>query len=77
MSTLGYCLLPVVIVALIGIVVSLKGWAGNSLAFVAIIWCTFTATRNFERALSMEKQRFLIAYPIGLLYACFVLITIF
>jgi len=76
-STLGYCLLPVVVVALVGIVVQLNGVVGNVLAMLAIAWCTTTATRNFERSLSMAKQRYLIAYPTGLLYAIFVLITIF
>ena len=76
-STLGYCLLPVVVLAVVGIVVSLTGLFGNCLAAVAIAWCTYTATRIFERSLAMSKQRFLIAYPTGLLYACFVLITIF
>ena len=76
-STLGYCLLPVVVVAVVGIAVSLTGVFGNALAALAIAWCTYTATRNFERSMGMSKQRFLIAYPTGLLYACFVLITIF
>jgi protein YIPF5/7 len=76
-STLGYCLLPVVLVAIVGIIVNLTGIFGNILSAVAIVWCTYTATRNFERLLNMNKQRFLIAYPIGLLYSIFVLITIF
>ena len=77
MSTLGYCLLPVVIVAVVGIVVSLTGWIGTILSSVAIGWCTLTATRFFERAFQMEKQRYLIAYPIGLLYSVFVLLAMF
>lgn len=77
MSTLGYCLLPVVLVAAVGIVVNLTGVFGNVIAAVAILWCTYTATRNFERLLSMNKQRFLIAYPTGLLYSIFVLIAMF
>jgi hypothetical protein len=76
-STLGYCLLPVVVVAVVGIGVPLNGVGGNVLALLAIAWCTYTATRNFERSLCMAKQRYLIAYPTGLLYAVFVLITIF
>jgi len=77
MSTLGYCLLPVVLVAVLGIVASLTGAFGQVASGVAIAWCTLTATRIFASSLKMEKQRFLIAYPVGLLYACFVLITIF
>merc|ERR1711988_1397769 len=77
MSTLGYCLLPVVLVAVVGIVVSLTGWLGAILSSIAIGWCTFTATRFFESAFNMEKQRYLIAYPIGLLYSIFVLLAMF
>jgi hypothetical protein len=77
MSTLGYCLLPIVAVAVVGIVVSLTGWLGTILALVAVAWCTITATRFFVAAFQMEKQRFLIAYPIGLLYSIFVLLAMF
>lgn len=76
-STLGYCLLPVVVVAVLGIPFQLTGILGSVICGVAILWCTYTATRDFEESLAMQKQRFLIAYPIGLLYACFVLIAIF
>merc|ERR1711879_512218 len=50
-STVGYCLLPVVLVAALGIVMSLTGMLGNIIAFVAVLWCTYTATRQFERIL--------------------------
>lgn len=76
-STVGYCLLPVVFVAIVGIVLDLKGWFGNAFAFLSVAWCTFTATRQFEKGFGMEKQRYLIAYPVGLLYSCFVLIAMF
>lgn len=76
-STLGYCLLPVVLVAVVGIVFTMTGWVGTITAMLAVGWCTYTATRNFEAALKMQKQRYLIAYPIGLLYSCFVLIAMF
>ena len=39
--------------------------------------CTLTATRFFERALDMREQRYLIAYPVTLLYSCFAMITVF
>uniref|UniRef100_A0A7S2G127 Protein YIPF n=1 Tax=Octactis speculum TaxID=3111310 RepID=A0A7S2G127_9STRA len=76
-SILGYCLLPITIVSLFGIVFTLSGAVGNAFALLAVVWCTVTATRLFEQALSMKKQRLLIAYPVGLLYSCFVLMTIF
>lgn len=42
-----------------------------------IAWCTYSATRFFEAAMHMQQQRWLIAYPTLLFYACFVLITVF
>jgi len=77
MSTLGYCLLPIVIVSVLGIVFSLTGIIGNFIGAGAVGWSTLTATRLFVMSLNMESARFLIAYPVGLLYACFVLMTIF
>mmetsp|Transcript_28421 Transcript_28421/g.37159 ORF Transcript_28421/g.37159 Transcript_28421/m.37159 type:complete len:238 (+) Transcript_28421:56-769(+) len=76
-SVLGYCLLPIIGLATLGILFNLTGYFGLFLAIFTITWCTYSSTRLFEQYLSMEQQRWLIAYPIGLLYACFVLITIF
>jgi len=76
-SVLGYALLPVIGLAVVAIVFSLKGYLGFVLGIVTIAWCTYSSTRLFEQYLSMEHQRWLIAYPVGLLYACFVLITVF
>lgn len=76
-SALGYCLLPIVLMSTFTIILDLRGWFGTVLAVVAIFWCTYTATRFFEAALGMKEQRYLIAYPVFLLYATFALITIF
>lgn len=54
-----------------------SGVAGLICALLTISWCTFSATRTFEAALEMREQRYLIAYPVFLLYACFALITVF
>ncbi|CAM9586323.1 unnamed protein product [Chrysoparadoxa australica] len=72
-----YCLLPVVVLSALDIVLNLKGTLGLLLAVVAMCWCTVTATKLLESYLSMRAQRYLIAYPIGLFYSCFLLITIF
>ena len=76
-SVMGYCLLPIVIAACVGIVWSLQGYVGFVLSCISVAWCTLTCTRFFESAMNMRKQRFLIAYPTFLLYACFALITVF
>eukprot|EP00933_Yihiella_yeosuensis_P040464 TRINITY_DN34771_c0_g1_i1.p1 TRINITY_DN34771_c0_g1~~TRINITY_DN34771_c0_g1_i1.p1 ORF type:complete len:266 (-),score=61.61 TRINITY_DN34771_c0_g1_i1:25-822(-) len=77
MSILGYGLIPVVFLAVIGIFVSLKSTFGTVLAALCIGWSTATSSRFFATAISMQQQRWLVAYPIGLVYTFFTLITIF
>mmetsp|Transcript_11598 Transcript_11598/g.24456 ORF Transcript_11598/g.24456 Transcript_11598/m.24456 type:complete len:477 (-) Transcript_11598:22-1452(-) len=79
LSILGYALLPVNLLAGINIVlrVAKLGWTGMALAMVTIGWCTVASTRLFERGCGMRSQRFLVAYPVALLYSAFVMITIF
>lgn len=76
-SVLGYSLLPIVFLAFVAVVVPLKGNVGLVLVPPSVGWCTLTATRFFEAALSAREQRYLIAYPAFLLFACFALITVF
>ncbi|CEG47080.1 Rab GTPase interacting factor, Golgi membrane protein [Plasmopara halstedii] len=78
-SVLGYCLLPIIGLAAINIVVSVKdlGMVGFFLASVCTLWSTHTASRFFEKALYMTEQKYLVMYPTMLVYACFVLITVF
>lgn len=77
MSVLGYSLLPIVLLAVFNIFINLKAAVGMALALIVIMWCTVNATRLFEKALSMQEQRYLVAYPVTMLYACFALLTIF
>jgi hypothetical protein len=79
-SILGYALLPVNILAALKIL--LQNLAGfqtlvRVLAVLTILWCTTASTRLLEVGCGMAHQRYLIAYPIALLYTAFVLITIF
>eukprot|EP00501_MAST-03F_sp_TOSAG23-6_P001840 GSMAST32.ASY1.ANO1.1918.1 assembled CDS len=76
-SILGYALLPILLVALLKIFIEPKGLIAGTFGLVCIFWCTVVSTRFFEKALNSNQQRFLIAYPIFLFYACFALITIF
>lgn len=77
-SVLGYCLLPMVLLSGLSIGIDLKGhWVALSLGIISIIWCTFSSCTIFVTILSMKDQRMLIAYPIGLFYTCFALLTIF
>ena len=76
-SILGYCLLPVVFLAVFRLAVDLRRGTGFIVALFAIAWCTITATRILEIELKMRDQRYLIAYPVFLLYSCFAMIVIF
>ncbi|OLP80159.1 Protein YIPF5 [Symbiodinium microadriaticum] len=76
-SILGYGLIPIVFLALFGILVSLKSTFGSIMAAVCIAWATASSSRFFAIAIHMQDQRWLVAYPVGLVYTFFTLITIF
>ncbi|KAJ7647261.1 Yip1-domain-containing protein [Roridomyces roridus] len=76
-SVLGYCLLPLVGLAIISVLVALDGIFGYLLSLVSISWCTYAASGIFVAVLRMSDQRLLVAYPIGLLYGCFSLLSVF
>ena len=75
MSIVGYGLLPVVLLAFFGVFMKLTGPVGIFLSVCTVIWCTVTASRFLECAVNMYHQRWLIAYPVMMIYICFVLIT--
>lgn len=79
-SVLGYALLPVNVLAAVKLVV--QNLAGQEtltriMAVLTILWSTTASTRLLEIGCGMRQQRYLMAYPIALLYTAFVLITIF
>lgn len=76
-SILGYGLIPTVFLAFIGIFISLKSTFGTLASILMIAWATATSSRFFATAISMHQQRWLVAYPVGLVYTCFALITVF
>lgn len=76
-SVLGYCLLPVIGLAALSIVLSMKGVFGLALSTAVIGWSTTSATRLINAKLHLTELYWLVAYPIMLLYSCFVIITIF
>ena len=47
-SILGYSLLPIVLLSTIGVFVSLSTVVGLALAFLCVLWSTYTATKFFE-----------------------------
>ncbi|KDN53197.1 Yip1-domain-containing protein [Tilletiaria anomala UBC 951] len=76
-SVLGYCLLPLCILSAVSIVIRLDGIFGYVLAPLFILWCSSSASGIFVSILRMSDQRFLVAYPVGLFYACFALLSVF
>ncbi len=46
-SVLGYCLLPLVLVAIFGIVIPLDGLFGYLLTSLAITWCAYSSSSMF------------------------------
>jgi hypothetical protein len=50
---------------------------GYLLSLLSILWCTYAASGIFVAVLRMSDQRLLVAYPVGLLYGCFALLSVF
>jgi hypothetical protein len=46
-SVLGYCLLPLVLVAILGIAIPLDGLFGYLLTSLAIVWSTYSSSSMF------------------------------
>ncbi|KAL0956540.1 hypothetical protein HGRIS_002681 [Hohenbuehelia grisea] len=76
-SVLGYCLLPMVFIGAFSALADLDGMIGYCLSIFSILWCTYSASGIFVTVLRMSDQRLLVAYPVGLLYGCFALLSVF
>lgn len=74
---LGYCMLPVCILALFGLVMSPTGLAALFVAALCVFWCAFAASLIFVQIVDMHDQRLLVAYPVALVYAMLALIALF
>jgi len=76
-STLGYCILPIVALSGLGVLFTLNGAVGTVLALVTVVWCSISASKLFVTAFDMDSQQLLVAYPCSLLYGLFALLTVF
>ncbi|RPA82354.1 Yip1-domain-containing protein [Ascobolus immersus RN42] len=78
-SVLGYCLLPLVITSLVGVVLraNMNGMIGYLISILAIAWCTNSASNMFVTVLRVQDMRFLLAYPLALFYSVFGIMAIF
>ncbi|EAR85896.2 Yip1 domain protein, putative (macronuclear) [Tetrahymena thermophila SB210] len=77
-SILGYCILPIIALALFNIVLTLKsGFFGILLAFISSVGSTYLSIQLINQGFDLFEKKYLIAYPTFLFYSTFVLITIF
>lgn len=76
-STLGYCLLPMVLLSFISSFLSLNGFIGLILSLFFILWCSISSSKLFVNALNMTNQQMLVLYPCFLLYGIFALLNVF
>lgn len=76
-SVIGYCLLPLVLISVLGVVISLDNIAGYVLSAIAVLWCTYSASGFFVAVLKLHNVRPLIAYPLCMFYTVFALMAIF
>ena len=76
-SVLGYCLLPLVLTSLVGVVFPMDGMLGYVLTSMAIVWCTYSSSGMFCVVGRMRGMRGLVAYPLALFYVGFGIMGIF
>ncbi|GJN89443.1 hypothetical protein Rhopal_002429-T1 [Rhodotorula paludigena] len=70
-SVLGYCILPLVLLSMVAMVLSLDTMLGYILSSLSVLWCSYSASSIFASVLHLSHQRFLVGYPVGLLYTAF------
>ncbi|CAI7583708.1 unnamed protein product [Penicillium pancosmium] len=76
-SVLGYCFLPLVLTALIGIMIPMDTLFGYLLTTAAVGWCTYSSSGMFCSVARMSGMRGLVAYPLALFYVVFGIMGIF
>lgn len=76
-SVIGYCLLPLVLISILGVFTSLDNSIGYILSAIAVFWCSYSASAFFVAVLRLHNVRMLIAYPLALFYTVFALMAIF
>lgn len=76
-SVIGYCLLPLVFISVIGVFVTLDNLLGYIISAIAVFWCTYSASGFFVAVLKLHNVRPLIAYPLAMFYSVFALMAIF
>jgi len=76
-SVLGYCMLPMCVLAAASALLSLKGILGMILCSTTVSWAAFASSKLFVSVLAMYDQQPLVAYPCALMYGVFAVLTVF
>lgn len=77
-SILGYSLMPIVFLSFLTPIKETRlAFLLHPFATACTLWSTTTASKIFVAVLGMQDQFWLVFYPLALLYASFVIITIF
>lgn len=76
-SILGYSILPIVWLSIIGVFFALNSSFGIALAACAIFLATMSCSRVFCIMTGDPHQRYLVAYPCALVYIIFTLLVLF
>jgi len=76
-SVLGYCFLPLVLTALLGVLVPMDTIGGYVLTSMAVGWSTYSSSGMFVSVGRMTGMRGLVAYPLALFYVGFGIMGIF
>jgi len=77
MSFLGYSLLPMLFLAVAGLLHSLNGVAGVVCGCLFAGWSAFSCSALLSVVLRMENEKMLVGYPLFLFYVSFSLMIIF
>ncbi|KAK5936780.1 hypothetical protein PMZ80_010899 [Knufia obscura] len=76
-SVLGYCFLPLSLIALFGVLLPMDSFWGYCLTAAAVGWCTYSSSGMFVSVGRMSGMRGLVAYPLALFYCGFGIMGIF
>ncbi|KAK8818281.1 hypothetical protein WA556_006101, partial [Blastocystis sp. ATCC 50177/Nand II] len=74
-SILGYSIIPIVLLSGVSLVIPAKSIVSYILAIFCCLWSAFSASRFIEILIGSKDQRYIIMYPLILLYATFTLLT--
>ena len=76
-SVLGYCMLPMCVLAGVAALLSLQGAFGVALCSLTVSWAAFASSKLFVSVLAMYDQQPLVAYPCAIMYGIFAVLTVF